>query len=92
MDLKIPVLSLLPLIDNVITHNTIDSEHKMEIAIRLNDNSELVVTNPIFPKLTLPDTNGTGIKNLENRFMLLINKKIRIENDGKMFSVFLPLK
>jgi len=91
MDLKIPVLSLLPLIDNIIVHNTIDSEHKMVITILLNDKKELVVTNPIFPKLDIPDTNGTGIKNLENRFILLINKQIRVENDGKTFSVFLPL-
>jgi hypothetical protein len=64
----------------------------MEISILLNDKMELVVTNSIFPKLTIPDTNGTGIKNLENRFILLINKQIRIENDGITFSVFLPLK
>jgi LytS/YehU family sensor histidine kinase len=92
MDLKIPVLSLLPLIDNIITHNTIDSEHKMEITIRLNAQTELVLTNPIFPRLTPSDTNGTGIKNLENRFMLLLDKQIRIENDGNLFSVYLPLK
>ena len=35
-DLKLPVLSLLPLIDNVVVHNTIDSEHKMEVNICLN--------------------------------------------------------
>jgi len=92
MDLKIPVLSLLPLIDNIIVHNIIDSEHKMEITIYLNHKTELVITNPIFPKLTIPDTNGTGIKNLESRFMLLMNKQIQVENDEKLFAVFLPLE
>ncbi|MFN8256215.1 MAG: histidine kinase [Bacteroidales bacterium] len=92
MDLKIPVLSLLPLIDNVVMHNTIDSEHKMEVNIWLNDKIELVVSNPIFPKLAPADTNGTGLKNLENRFSLLMNKHIRIENDGKIFCVYMPLK
>jgi hypothetical protein len=91
-ELKIPVLSLLPLIDNVVVHNTIDSDHKMEIKIWLNDNNELVVSNPVFPKLSPPDTFGTGLKNLEHRFSLLINKQIRIVNDGKVFSVYLPLK
>lgn len=90
--LKIPVLSLLPLIDNVVVHNTIDSEHKMEVSIFLNTESELVVTNPIFPKLSPTDTNGTGLKNLENRFSLLMDRQIRVENDGKIFSVYLPLK
>lgn len=91
-DLKIPVLSLLPLIDNVVMHNTIDSDHKMEVNIWLNDKTELVISNPVFPKLVSPDTNGTGLKNLENRFSLLMNKQIRIENDGKVFRIYLPLK
>jgi LytS/YehU family sensor histidine kinase len=91
-DLKIPVLSLLPLIDNVVVHNTIDSEHKMDVYICLNPQMELSVSNPVFPKLSSPDTNGTGLKNLENRFLLLMNKQIRIKNDGTRFTVYLPLK
>jgi LytS/YehU family sensor histidine kinase len=92
IDLKLPVLSLLPLIDNVVVHNTIDSEHKMEVNICLNPQMELSVSNPVFPKITAPDTNGTGLKNLENRFLLLMNKQIRIVNDGTRFTVYLPLK
>jgi sensor histidine kinase YesM len=91
-NLKIPVLSLLPLIDNVVVHNIIDSDHKMVVTIRLNAQKELEVSNPVYPKLASPDTNGTGLKNLENRFTLLMNRQIRIENDGKMFHVYLPLK
>ena len=92
MDLKIPVLSLLPIIDNVVVHNTIDSQHKMTISFRFNENLELVVTNPVYPKLTPPVTNGTGLRNLENRFSLLMNEQIRIEDKGDTFSIYLPLK
>jgi LytS/YehU family sensor histidine kinase len=92
LNLKIPVLSLLPVIDNVVIHNTIDSEHKMIVNIFLNENLELVISNPIYPKFIPSETNGTGIKNLENRFYLLMDKQIRIIDDGKMFSVYLPLK
>jgi sensor histidine kinase YesM len=91
-DLKLPVLSLLPLIDNVAVHNTIDSEHKMVVNICLNPQMELSVSNPIFPKMSSPDTNGTGLKNLENRFLLLLNQQIRVKNDGVRFTVYLPLK
>jgi hypothetical protein len=91
-DLKLPVLSLLPLIDNVVVHNTIDSEHKMEVQICLSPQMELSVSNPLFPKLTPPITNGTGLKNLENRFLLLMNQQIRVKNDGIRFTVYLPLK
>lgn len=92
MDLCIPVLALLPLIENVGVHNMIDSEHRMNIRIYMNENKELVVSNPIFPKQFKQDTHGTGLKNLEKRFQLLIDKKIRIEKTATEFSVFLPLK
>lgn len=91
-NLKIPVLSLLPLIENIAVHNIIDSDHKMEVRIWLNEDLELVIASPVFPKLVPPETNGTGLKNLESRFSLLMNKRIRIENDGKTFTVYLPLK
>lgn len=91
-DLKLPVLSLLPLIENVVVHNTIDSEHHMEVNISLNQQGELSVSNPVFPKLSPPDTNGIGLKNLEHRFLLLMNTHIRIVNDGSRFTVYLPLK
>lgn len=90
-ELTLPVLSLLPLVENVTVHNRIDSEHKMEITIRLNEQKELVVSNPIYPKLSPPDTNGTGLRNLENRFALLMNRQIRIECDENTFRVYLPL-
>jgi sensor histidine kinase YesM len=92
LNLKLPVLSILPLIDNVVVHNTIDSQHKMEVKIFLNEQMELVISNPVYPKLSPLVTNGTGLKNLENRFILLMNKQIRIADDGTTFTVFLPLK
>jgi sensor histidine kinase YesM len=91
-NLKIPVLSLLPLVENVVMHNTIDSEHNMTVSICLNEHEELYVSNPVFPKLVSSDSNGTGLRNLENRFSLLMNTHIRIQNDGVRFTVYLPLK
>jgi LytS/YehU family sensor histidine kinase len=88
---KIPVLSILPLLDNIVVHNMIDSEHKMIIDIFINENNELVVSNPVYPKLSPSDTNGTGLKNLESRYLLLMNRQIRIENKGSIFNVYLPL-
>jgi len=88
---KLPVLSILPIVENVVVHNRFDGEHKMTVSIRLNEQNELVVSNPIYPKRTPPDTNGTGLKNLNNRFLLLTNKQIRIEHKEDMFHVYLPL-
>ena len=91
LNCKLPVLSLLPLIDNIIVHNMIDSEHKMTVVIRFNENKELVVSNPVYPKLSPPETNGTGLTNLKNRFHLLMNQPVRIEHGRDMFLVYLPL-
>lgn len=91
LDLRLPVLSLLPLVDNVVTHNAIDSEEKMAITIRMNDRDELEISNPIHPKMEQPATNGTGLANLRNRFQLMMNCEIRVTNDGHTFRVFLPL-
>jgi hypothetical protein len=46
----------------------------------------------VYPKLSSPDTNGTGLKNLENRFLLLMNKQVRVKDEGNRFTVYLPLK
>lgn len=90
--LKLPVLSLLPLVDNIVVHNRIDIDHKMVISIFLNEQDELVVSNPISPKSAPPKTNGTGLKNVDNRFMLLMNRRIRVEQTPDTFTVYLPLK
>lgn len=89
---KLPVLSILPLLDNIVVHNMIDSDHKMIIDIFFNDKQELVISNPIFPKLTTPLTNGIGLKNLESRFLLLMDRHIKVKDDGTTFTVYLPLK
>jgi len=91
MNYKLPVLSILPLIENVVVHNKIDSEHKMNVSIRMNEQNELMVANPLYPKLSPPETNGTGLRNLENRFQLLMGKQIRIVQTHDMFCVYLPL-
>lgn len=88
---QIPVLALLPLIENVTVHNIIDSEHRMRIDIQVNDAKELTVVNPVYPKQYKPDTHGTGLSNLEKRFMLLMNQHIRVEPTEKEFKVILPL-
>ena len=89
--LRLPVLSLLPLLENVTVHNMIDSEHRMTVSIRLDERLTLEVSNPVYPKLTRPETNGTGLRNLESRFALLMDRRIRVEATEERFTVFLPL-
>ena len=91
MQMKIPVLALLPLIENVTVHNMIDSENRMQVRVYVNEEKSLVVENPIFVKQFKQETYGSGLQNLNKRFMLLANKQIDVSNDGKIFRITLPL-
>jgi LytS/YehU family sensor histidine kinase len=91
MQMKIPVLALLPLIENVTVHNMIDSENRMQVRVYVNEEKTLVVENPIFVKQFKQETYGSGLQNLNKIFMLLANKQIDVSNDGKIFRVLLPL-
>ncbi|MDR0749121.1 MAG: histidine kinase [Tannerellaceae bacterium] len=91
-NLKLPVLSLLPLIENIVKHNMVDSENPMMVRIFLDENNELIVSNPIHEKLDKPEKNGIGLTNLVNRFELLIGKGIRVNVENDTFIVHLPLK
>jgi sensor histidine kinase YesM len=88
----IPVFSLLPLTGNIVKHNMIDSENPMNVSVFVNDRDELVFSNPVHHKLdNMGERNGLGLSNLADRFELLLNKKIRIEDKDGVFTVFLPL-
>jgi sensor histidine kinase YesM len=88
--LMIPVLSLLPLVENVMKHNVIDSDNPMEISIILTDSNELVISNPVHEKLDVNNCNGIGLSNLSERFTVLTGKKIIIDKQND-FKVILPL-
>jgi hypothetical protein len=89
--MKLPVISLLPLLENIIKHNVIDSENAMCVMLYLNPNDELVISNPVHEKLDKPEKSGIGLNNLINRFELLAGKTVRILQNNGNFTVFLPL-
>ncbi|MCC8142998.1 MAG: histidine kinase [Tannerellaceae bacterium] len=89
---KLPVLSLLPLVENVVKHNVIDSENRMTVTVRMNEQDELAVSNPVHEKFDVSTSCGIGLSNLQSRFVLQMEMKIRIEEKDGIFTVYLPLK
>ena len=90
-DMSLPSLSLQPLIDNAVKHNTITARRPMRISIRM-ENGFLVVSNPKYPLLKPVEGTGTGLKNLDSRWRLITGHGIEIYDGEEVFTVKLPLQ
>ncbi len=89
-DCEIPPLSIQPLIENAVKHNTITSSRPLTVTITTEGES-IVVSNPIHPKLQPEEGTGIGLANLSSRYELIVGHKIEVENDGTTFVVKLPI-
>lgn len=87
---KLPALSLQPLIENVVKHNIITTVKPLTVTIKTEGNN-LVVSNPIAPKLEAEESTGIGLSNLTSRWTMLAGKEVKVSKDGGVFSVVLPL-
>ena len=89
MEHQLPPLTLQLLVENVIKHNSINSNKPMEITIYIADHF-LVVSNPIHIKKS-DTSSGVGLQNLSNRCKLMIGTDILINNENQIFTVKVPL-
>ena len=85
-------LSIQGLMENAIKHNVISSKQPLTIHISTNDNNQLIISNKIQPKINKEEGSGIGLANLSERYRLKWNENVEISDDGKIFSVTLPLK
>lgn len=86
----LPPAVLQLLVENAIKHNSISADQPLFIDIKLTDDS-ITVSNLKQPLVSPIQTTGLGLKNIEERYALLCNKKVRIENARNYFSVSLPI-
>ncbi|WP_158799952.1 sensor histidine kinase [Pedobacter sp. L105] len=91
LNFVIPPLSLQLLIENAIKHNIISREQPLHILIKTDNSPALIVENNLQLKKHVEDGTGTGLKNIGERYRLLIDKPINISNAAGKFSVTLPL-
>lgn len=91
LSMKLPPLTLQQLIENAVKHNTLSSEAPLEIYIQCTDADRLVVRNSLRPKGLGGENSGTGLKNINERYLLLLNRKIEVLQTKEEFivSVFL---
>ncbi len=87
---KIPPLTLQLLIENAIKHNVAASYKPLTISI-YGDKDLLVVENNYQPKSSATTGTGTGLGNIAQRYRLLFDKDILIEQSATSFTVKLPV-
>ena len=86
----IPPLTLQLLTENVVKHNAISEENPVKINISSNG-KKIIFSNNIRPRNEQTSSSGKGLKNIRERFKLLSDATPEITNNGKMFTVFIPL-
>lgn len=87
--MKIPVLALQILVENIFKHNYFTEKKPLHFSIRTNGRS-LVVHNQK-TSVRLSERNNTGLGNLNTRYQLIGNKTIEVVDTEHEFIVTLPL-
>lgn len=90
LEKKILPMSLQMLIENALKHNAATDEFPLQINIR-TDGYYAYVSNNIRPKKNPETSTQTGLQNIINRYRHFGSEDVEVINDGKMFTVKLPL-
>lgn len=86
---KIPPLTIQMLIENAVKHNVMDEENPLEIKI-YRDKEHICVKNTLTKSPKNAISFKIGLKNINKRYLLLVNKGISVSN-GDCFSVKVPI-
>ena len=89
-ELKIVPLSLQLLLENAVKHNVVSTSKPLTINI-YEEGSYLMITNNVNPKEAIGKSTKIGLQNIADRYGLITEKGVKIENNNKTFKVSLPL-
>jgi len=89
-DFLIPPISLQTLVENAIKHNEFTDSNPLTINVSVSSNY-VIIRNAVKPKMYANATSKIGLNNLDNRYKLITNRNIIIENNFKFFTVKLPI-
>jgi len=87
---KVVPLSLQLLLENCIKHNVVSEAKPLHVKISI-ENNQLVVTNNLQKKEVLSDRKGVGLENIVNRYRILTNRKVIVEENEKEFKISIPI-
>ena len=89
-DAKVVPLSLQLLLENTIKHNVVSEQKPLNIKISI-ENNYLIVENNLQKKEILQDRRGVGLQNIVNRYGLISERKMLIEESPTFFKVKIPI-
>lgn len=89
-DAKVVPLSLQLLLENTVKHNVVSEQKPLHIRIFI-DGDYLAIQNDFQKKEVLQDRQGVGLQNIVNRYEIVTNRKVRVEQDEKNFTVKIPI-
>jgi len=89
-EFKIVPLSLQLLLENAVKHNATSTENPLKITITIQ-NGELVIANNVHEKKSVTKGAGVGLQNIIERYALLTEKQVKINQSINRFEVILPL-
>jgi len=89
-DKFIPTGALQTLLENVVKHNKMIDGNTIETTILIEEDW-ITVTNTNTSTESNPESLGTGLINLKQRYQLLSDKQIQISDTAKSYKIIIPI-
>jgi sensor histidine kinase YesM len=89
-DAKVVPLSLQFLLENTVKHNVVSEQKPLHIRIFI-EGDYLAIQNDYQKKEVLQDRKGVGLQNIINRYGIITNRKVLIEQNEQTFTVKIPV-
>jgi sensor histidine kinase YesM len=89
-DSKVVPLSLQLLLENAVKHNMVTTSKPLHIKI-YESHDNLVVENNLQLKQIVKKSSGVGLSNIKERYALLTNRKVNINQRANGFAVAIPM-
>lgn len=87
----LPSLTLQLLVENVVKHNQLARNQPLVIEIFTTAGNKLVVNNNLQRRTIKAPSNKVGLENIKAKYELLNQRGFQVMEDGKNFTVVLPL-
>lgn len=88
--MQIAPLTMQLLIENAVKHNRISKDEPLKIFIGIEDNY-LVVKNSLQIRINHAPSTGLGLKNIQNRYLILSSDVPKFGPEGDFFVARIPL-